>query len=138
MHQLCVKEFAMKLSFLEKLNIYFDMKNYSYSSKVDEILESFMQEGKFIEFKYCTALLEYKGKQYEIWIANHPYASLSNLLEVGTERIRIYDKLRPSRKMQVKFFEWLCEQSGYTGDLEDMSETESAKNDRGIKHFLEE
>lgn len=128
----------MKLSFLEKLNIYFDMKNYSYSSKVDEILESFMQEGKFIEFKYCTALLEYKGKQYEIWIANHPYASLSNLLEVGTERIRIYDKLRPSRKMQVKFFEWLCEQSGYTGDLEDMSETESAKNDRGIKHFLEE
>lgn len=132
----------MKLSILEKLNIYFDMKNYSYSSKVDEILESFMREGKFIEFRYCTALLEYRGKQYEIWIANHPYASLSNLLEVGseriTERIRIYDKLRPSRKMQVKFFEWLCAQSGYTGDLEDMSETESAKNDRGIKHFLEE
>ena len=133
----------MKLSFLEKLNIYFDMKNYSYSSKVDEILESFMREGKFIEFRYCTALLEYRGKQYEIWIANHPYASLSNLLEIGTERIRterirIYDKLRPSRKMQVKFFEWLCEQSGYTGALEDMSETKSAENDRGIKYFLGE
>ena len=130
----------MKLSFLEKLNIYFDMKNYSYSSKVDEILESFMREGKFIEFKYCTALLEYRGKQYEIWTANHPYASLSNLLEVGSERkrIRIYNDLRPSRKMQVKFFEWLCEQSGYTGDLEDMSETISTKNDKGIKYFLGE
>ena len=128
----------MKLSFGEKLNIYFDLKNFSYSSKVDEILESFIREGRFIKFKYCTALLEYKGKQYEIWTANHPYASLSNLLEVGTERIRIYDDLRPSRKMQVKFFEWLCEQSGYTGDLEDMSETKSAENDRGIKYFLGE
>ena len=128
----------MKLSFLEKLNIYFDLKNYSYSPKVDEILESIIKEGKFIKFEYCTALLEYKGKQYEIWTANHPYASLSNLLEVGTERIRIYDDLRPSRKMQVKFFEWLCEQSGYTGDLEDMSETKSAENDRGIKYFLGE
>ena len=128
----------MKLSFGEKLNIYFDLKNYSYSPKVDEILESIIKEGKFIKFEYCTALLEYKGKQYEIWIANHPYGSLSNLREVSPERYRIYDNLRPSRKMQVKFFEWLCEQSGYTGDLEDMSEIKSPKNDRGIKYFLGE
>lgn len=128
----------MKLSLDEKLNIYLDLKNYSYSRKVDEILESIIKEGKFIKFEYCTALLEYKGKQYEIWIANHPYASLTNLLEVVPEKILIYYKLRPSRKMQVKFFEWLCEQSGYTGDLEDMSETESANNSRGIKYFLGE
>lgn len=128
----------MKLSLGEKLNIYFDLKNYSYSPKVDEILESIIKEGKFIKLKYCTALLEYKGKQYEIWIANHPYASLSNLIEVSPKRLRIYDDLRPSRKMQVKFFEWLCEQSGYTGELEDMSETKTAENARGIKHFLGE
>lgn len=128
----------MKLSFYEKLNIYFDLKNYPYSPKVDEILESIIKEGKFIKFKYCTALLEYRGKQYEIWIANHPYASLSNLIEVSPERYRIYDNLRPSRKIQVKFFEWLCEQSGYTGNLEDMSETESSNNVRGIKYFLGE
>ena len=128
----------MKLSILEKLNIYFYVKNYSYSSKVDEILESFIREGKFIEFKLYTALLEYRGKLYEIWIANHPYASLSSLLEIGSEKILIYKDLRPSRKMQVKFFEWLCEQSGYTGNLEDMSETKSAENDREIKYFLGE
>ena len=128
----------MKLSILEKLNIYFDMKNYSYSPKVDEILESIIKEGKFIKFEYCTALLEYKRKQYEIWIANHPYGSLSNLREVSPERYRIYDRLRPSRKMQVKFFEWLCEQSGYTGELEEMAETKTRENERGIKYFLGE
>lgn len=128
----------MKLSFGEKLNIYFDLKNYSYSPKVDEILESIIKEGKFIKLEYCTAYLEYKGKQYEIWIANHPYASLSNLKEVSPERCRIYDNLRPSRKMQVKFFEWLCEHSGYTGELEEMAETETRENERGINHFLGE
>lgn len=135
---------SKELSFWDKFSIYASTKTYSYDKRVDEIITRFMKDGKIVYHDSYSAYILYKDKYYGLWIANFPYASL-NLCEVCEKRSEkfyqgkryLWYHLRPSRKVEIQFFNWFY---GITNCEYDLRETNDLKkrNNENLNNFLKE
>ena len=135
---------SKELSFWDKLNIYCSIKTYRYDKRVDEIVTRFMKNGKIVYYdSYCVYIL-YKNKYYGLWITNFPYATLKmcEVCEKRTEKFYqgkdyLWYDLRPSRKVEMQFFEWFFERIDCEYVL---SETNYLKkrNKESMNRFLKE
>lgn len=100
----------MKLS--DKLCILIGLQMYKYSWDVDYFLEKIIADGKILGLTNNDyfVMVEYKGSYYKIWITNRWYADLTMAFktdENGRELHKMYGDLRPSRKVKLKFWNWL-------------------------------
>lgn len=135
---------------LIKLDLYLARKNYKYDKRCDEIIDKIINEATFIDINEFYAIFTIKDKKYGMWIANFPYASLSHMVEFitvpnneGVRRIDrenfVYYRVRPSRKQEIRFWDWLTEKSKITNfNYYDISSMVGKKlNKDGIDKFLE-
>ena len=124
---------SRELSFWDKLNIYVSLKNHKYNNRVDEALIQFINEGELVYYDSYNAYIKYNDKYYAVWISNFPYAALTacEMCEKESNTFYILAKShlwcdeRPSRKVEIKFFNWFLKESGYVGELENMNCTKN-------------
>ena len=134
----------------DKLNLYLEWKNYKYDKRCDEIIDKIINEATFVKINEFYAIFTIRDKKYGMWIANFPYASLSHMVEFvpvpnneGVRRIDrenfIYYRVRPSRKQELRFWDWLTEKSKISNfnyyDIRSMIGKKHNKD--GIDKFLE-
>ena len=97
------------MNIFQKLNIILDTKNYHYNPAVDKILLKLMEKGKYVKHDEYYMTIEYNNSLYCLWLANFPYADLRTCKKVCNNSFSdtiVYEKMRPSRKMQIMFWEW--------------------------------
>lgn len=97
------------MNIFQKLNIFLDTKNYRYNSAVDKILLKLMEKGKYVRHDEHYMTIEYNNSLYCFWLANFPYADLTSCKKKHINSFSdtiVYEKMRPSRKMQIMFWEW--------------------------------
>lgn len=104
------------MNIFEKLNIIFSYKNDEYSQKVDNLINKFINNAKIMYFDKYELTILYKNSLYKIWVTNYPYADLSMVITEKNKGSNIFNEyvycdLRPSRKTQIRFWEW-CEKHG--------------------------
>lgn len=110
-----------KLSFRTKAQIWLNHKIYPYSEIVDNILQKFIEEGELVDIYTYWAIVLYKNQYYGVWCVNYPYADCNQIYIMKNNKKYNYwtcqDALvcgvRPSRKIQVAWWEWLLGY-GYT------------------------
>lgn len=135
---------------LTKLDLYLSWKHYKYDKRCDHIIDKIINEATYVEINEFYAIFTIKDKKYGMWIANFPYASLSHMVKFvpvlnkeGVRRIDredfIYYRVRPSRKSEIKFWDWLTENYGDPNfdyyDIRSMVGTK--RNKDAIDKFLE-
>ena len=97
------------MNIFQKLNIILDTKNYHYNPAVDKILLKLMEKGKYVKHDEYYMTIEYNNSLYCVWLANFPYADLTSCKKKHINSFSdtiVYEKMRPSRKMQIMFWEW--------------------------------
>lgn len=97
------------MNIFQKLNIILDIKNYSYNPAVDKILLKLMEKGKSVKHDEYYMTIEYNNSLYCLWLANFPYADLTSCKKKhinSFSNTTVYSTMRPSRKMQIMFWEW--------------------------------
>ena len=105
------------MKFSTKVYIWFNLKLYSYSDRADKFIKYIINEGKLVaigdSLYGCPAhaFVQVGDKVFAVWIANYPYADLSDVYEVARDGVfaekYIYTRERPSRKTQIAFWEWM-------------------------------
>lgn len=134
----------------DKLNLYLEWKNYKYDKRCDEIIDKIINEATFVKINEFYAIFTIRDKKYGMWIANFPYASLSHMVEFvpvpnneGVRRIDrenfIYYRVRPSRKQEIRFWDWVTEKSKISNfNYYEISSMIGKKHNKdGIDKFLE-
>lgn len=97
------------MNIFQKLNIILDIKNHRYNPAVDKILLKLIEKGKYVKHDEYYMTIEYNNSLYCLWIANFPYADLTSCKKVCNNSFsdtNVYSTMRPSRKVQIKFWEW--------------------------------
>lgn len=98
------------MNIFQKLNIILDIKNHCYNPAVDKILLKLIEKGKYVEHNGYYLTIEYNDSLYYLWIANFPYADLTSCKKKthynSFSDTTVYSTMRPSRKVQIKFWEW--------------------------------
>lgn len=117
------------MKFMEKLCITLSLHNYRYSPYVDEFIKNLVREGKLVSYNRYRAKIKWRGVHYGVWIANYPYADLSDVKRYNDNTI-LYRELRPSRVTQIAFWEWMNKQGVYPGS------DPSGPQDKNVKALL--
>ena len=109
------------MKFSTKVYIWLNFKLYSYSSRADKFIRYIINEGKLVavdDSLYgcpANAFVRVGDKVFAVWISNYPYADLSDVYEVARDGVfaakYIYTRVRPSRKTQIAFWEWMEKQT---------------------------
>lgn len=97
------------MNIFQKLNIILDTKNYSYNPAVDKILLKLIEKGKYVKHDEHYMTIEHNNSLYCVWLANFPYADLTSCTKENINSfcdISVYKEMRPSRKVQIMFWEW--------------------------------
>ena len=100
----------MKLS--TRLWILLGPQLYKYSRDVDYFIGKRIENGKILGLtnNEYFVFVEYKGHYYKLWITNRWYADLTSAYRTdadGNMYERMYKNIRPSRRVKLKFWEWL-------------------------------
>lgn len=117
----------MKL--LTKLAIFLELKNHSYSKRVDLFIRAIIEKGEFVGENHFHVHVRLYGKDYFLWGQNKWYADLS---ECNHKDGFLYCNKRPSRFTQIRFWEWvekhkpdiLDERSTYEKQLDEILQRE--------------
>lgn len=105
------RNFALKFgkfTIWNKIAIYLELYNYSYSEFADKVINGIIAGGEIVleksdKYQLCV---RYRGSEYYVWIENLWYAALCSVKKGGTQT-EVYANARPSRKTVVAFFNWL-------------------------------
>ena len=102
--------------FLRMLCIIFNFKLYFYNKKCNDFIKRIIADGKIIDIYYYEVKVKYKDDYYLLWTANKYYSCLTRIIKLPKEDNRlittkdiIFDDVRPSRKTEIRFFNWLEE-----------------------------
>lgn len=104
-----------KLSFWTKAHIWFNHKLYPYSEIADTILRKFIKEGRVVDKDKFWTIVLHKGEHYGVWSVNYPYADCNQIYTMSqnnkfgwwTYKDALVCGVRPSRKVQIAWWEWL-------------------------------
>lgn len=118
----------MKL--LTKLAIFLELKNYSYSKSVDDLINVIIKKGEFVRLDYFRVHVRLYDEDYFLWGANRWYGDLTDCIKKDDVSY-LYQGKRPSRFTQIRFWEWV---EKHKPDL--FSEKEQAYK-REIKEILQ-
>lgn len=105
------RNFALKFgkfTIWNKIAIYLELYNYSYSEFADKVINGIIAGGEIVpeksdKYQLCV---RYRGSEYYVWIENLWYAALCSVKK-GETQTEGYANARPSRKTVVAFFNWL-------------------------------
>ena len=93
---------------LDKARILFTVKNSPYDEKADKVINLLIDKGELVKFEYGCVVISCKCALYYVWIENRYYADLSWVSMVKNNvRKHVYEHVRPSRKTQIRFWEWI-------------------------------
>jgi hypothetical protein len=100
------------MTFIEKLEIFLSIKNHSYSEAVDEFIQAVIKRGKCVRRSYYDVHVILNGRSYKIWAQNQFYADLSQCCFDEDNIKPLWFDMRPARKTQIRFWEWVEENLG--------------------------
>lgn len=136
------------MNFLDIIHIYFSINNYNYDKNADIVLKNLMDKGTITTLSTHldydgiphAIYIQYKDSIYEVWIANRFYADFSKvykyeyMYEDGKykitykDRILVYESIRPSRLMKIKFWNWILDKYPLLLEGKDSINTEVINN----------
>ena len=95
---------------LDQLVFWLVPRMYRASQRVDSILREVMENGAFVglDDSKTTVVVRYKGRNYCIFAGDRWRSDLSSMFDTKTMQF-IYERRRPSRKVQLEFWGWLAE-----------------------------
>ena len=106
----------MTLRLLRNLNIFFSIKLCRYNRKCDDFVKRVIADGEIVDWYCAEVKVKYKDDYYLLWKENKYYACLTTTIKLPTKDTRlttfndiIFNDVRPSRKTEIKFFNWLEE-----------------------------
>lgn len=101
------------MTFIEKLEIFLSIKNYSYSEAVDKFIQAVIKRGKCVRRSYYHIHVILDGRSYAIWAQNQFYADLMMCnFDEEYNTGSLWYGFRPSRQTQIRFWEWVEENLG--------------------------
>lgn len=110
------------MKWYRKLRIWLSLHIQDYDPQVDARLEWMMMGTTLVHDlcdNYCLVLKNIRGGQlYAVWAENRWYGDLTHCYKLDpdceclSERTYLWLHSRPSRKMKIKFWEWVEEQLG--------------------------
>lgn len=117
----------MKLPFSTKFKIWASLKTAMYNKKCDRWVERCIRSGEIlgairIDGDAYWLCIRFKHTKIAIWVTNLWYGTLTHavfihdILDNGRDGLDAYfgrtlwKNIRPSRRMELHFFEWLASQ----------------------------
>lgn len=99
------------MRFSEKVRIWCTPRPYPYNEAVDEFLRTMIDSGELLGFRPFRAVVKMDGKVYSVDTSLYPSEDLCGIYRVKgvepDEEDALYTGKSPSRKTQIKFWEWL-------------------------------
>ena len=112
------------MNIFDKARIYCTISNfYRYSKELDQLLERLMQEGEVqgAEYDYGEVIFTLDNKKYVISTENFPSFDLDRILIYNGKDSNLYDdvitSVRPSKKMKIRFWEFLEKQDKIDAEI---------------------
>lgn len=97
------------MTWWQKLRIWLE-DTPNYSRAVDELLEAFMAEGTVtaVDRSLFEVRIQYHDKEYAVYLYGNYGMSLKKCLVYdGDSWDTVYELMSPSRKVRLRFWEWL-------------------------------
>ena len=112
------------MNIFDKARIYCTIFNfYRYSKELDQLLERLMQEGEVqgAKYDYGEVIFTLDNKKYVISTENFPSFDLDRILIYNGKDSNLYDdvitSVRPSKKMKIRFWEFLEKQDKIDAEI---------------------
>lgn len=112
------------MNIFDKARIYCTISNfYRYSKELDQLLERLMQEGEVqgAKYDYGEVIFTLDNKNYVISTENFPTFDLDRILIYNGKDSNLYDdvitSVRPSKKMKIRFWEFLEKQDKIDAEI---------------------
>lgn len=101
------------MNILQKIKIYLTPRIYPYNKNVDKFLKILIKEGKDIKIGMTNCHINYGDDTYIIDLIGFPSSDLSHGLKLThSSSYLAYREFMPSKKTQIKFWEFLEKEFG--------------------------
>lgn len=112
------------MNIFDKARIYCTISNfYRYSKELDQLLERLIQEGEVqgAKYDYGEVIFTLDNKKYVISTEGFPIVDLDRILIYNGKDSNLYDdvitSVRPSKKMKIRFWEFLEKQDKIDAEI---------------------